>query len=66
MPQVTSKHFDRRVCDRYVEKKTITKEQLQAHLKGLPDDAENGTWVQMDLHDTELGEGDHSGHEEGA
>ena len=60
MAEVTNKHFDRRVVDRYIEKKTITPEQYKAHLKGLPDDTENGTWVQMDIHDTELGEGDHA------
>lgn len=68
MAEVTRKHFDRRVVDRYVDKNMITRDQLAAHMKALPDDTDAATWVQMDLHDTELGEGDsaETGDEEGA
>jgi hypothetical protein len=50
------KHLDKRVADRYVTKGLLKKEELEKHLKALPDSEADGIWVQMDLHDTEVGE----------
>ncbi len=51
-----SKYLDKRVADRYVAKGLLKKEELERHLKALPDSEPDGVWVQMDLHDTEVGE----------
>ncbi len=50
------KHLDKRVAERYVAKGLLKKEDLEKHLKALPDSEADGIWVQMDLHDTEVGE----------
>ncbi len=52
------KHLDKRVADRYVTKGLLKKEELERHLKALPDSESEGIWVQMDLHDTEVAEED--------
>ena len=56
MAQKESKCFDKRTVDRYREKGLVTESEVQAHLKALPDDASRCEYVQMDLHDTELGD----------
>jgi hypothetical protein len=50
------KHLDKRVAERYVTKGLMKKEELEKHLKALPDSEAEGIWVQMDLHDTEVGD----------
>jgi len=52
------KHLDKRVAERYVTKGLLKKEELEKHLKALPDSESEGIWVQMDLHDTEVAEED--------
>ncbi len=48
------KYFDSRVSDRYVKKGVIAPKEFEAYVKALPDDEANCTFVEMDLHDTEL------------
>ncbi len=50
------RNLDIRTLDRYREKGLLTESEIQSHMKSLPDDANNCQWVQMDLHDTEMGE----------
>ena len=57
------KHFDRRTVDRYLEKGMLKRADYESYLKSLPDDSANAQWVQMDIHDAELGESE-SGAEE--
>ena len=58
------KYLDRRTLDRYREKGLLKKEDYEAYLKNLPDDSANAQWVQMDIHDAELGEGETGSGEE--
>jgi len=53
--------FDRRVVARYVASGLVKEAEFNSHLKNLPDDTNNAQWVQMDLHDAELGEGSLNG-----
>lgn len=57
---INKRPFDRRVTDRYLEKGQIKDSEVNSHMKGLPDDANNAQYVQMDLHDAEI-----TGEEEG-
>ena len=57
MPEI-NKRYDRRVVDRYIEKGQIKDKDFQDHLKSLPDEEANATYVQMDLHDAEISEED--------
>lgn len=50
------KYLDKRVAERYVTKGLLKKDELEKHLKALPDSESEGIWVQMDLHDTEVAE----------
>lgn len=52
----TDKRLDRRTYDRYMEKGLLNKKEIEAHMKGLPDDTANAQYVQMDLHDAEISE----------
>lgn len=56
MADINKRHVDRRTVDRYMEKGLIKEAELNTYLKGLPDDAANAQWVQMDLHDAEFSE----------
>lgn len=68
MADIDKRHVDRRTVDRYKEKGLLKEADYQSYLKGLPDDAANAQWVQMDLHDTEISEEEmmSEGEEEGA
>lgn len=46
--------IDRRTVDRYMDKGIIKRGDYESYLKSLPDDANNATWVQMDLEETEI------------
>ena len=48
------KYFDSRTSDRYVKNGTISQKEYDAYVKALPDEESNATFVQMDLHETEL------------
>lgn len=48
------KHYDKRTCDRYMEKGIVKNQEFEAHLKSLPDDAANAVYVQMDMDEAEL------------
>ncbi len=50
------KCFDRRVVERYVQKGIVAQDEYKTFMKDLPDDTNNATYVQLDLHDTELGD----------
>ena len=50
------KHIDRRVVERYIEKGIVKDTDYAAHLKALPDEGVNAQWVQLDMHDAELGD----------
>jgi len=54
MGEMDRKLFDRRTLDRYVEKGLVKEGDLNAHLKGLPDDTNNAQWVEMELHEAEI------------
>lgn len=48
------KFFDSRTYDRYLKKGAITQKEYDSFLKALPDEESNASWVQMDLHETEI------------
>jgi hypothetical protein len=56
-----AKLTDSRVMERYLRDGGISQEQYDAHMKNLPDDTNNAQWVQLDLHDAELGDSSGSG-----
>jgi len=56
MAQKELKYFDKRTIDRYREKGIVTDGEIQSHVKALPDLSNQCQWVQMDLHETEIGE----------
>ena len=56
MAGINSKYLDRRAYDRYIEKGLLKDNEFKAHLKNLPDETSNAQWVEMDLHDAEIGE----------
>jgi hypothetical protein len=58
----SSKLYDRRVVDRYREKGMIKDSEFEAHLKNLPDETPNAQWVQIDLYEAEMGEGEGNVH----
>lgn len=72
MKEVDKKVFDRRVVERNVRKGVVKHAEYQSYLKSLPDETNNAQWVQLDLHDSELGEmapipnGDGGGDHEGS
>lgn len=51
---MNNKAVDKRTSDRYVEKGVLKRADVDAYLKALPDEANNATWVQMDLEETEI------------
>lgn len=61
---INKRFFDRRTTDRYLEKGLMKADDLAKHVKGLPDEANNAQYVQMDLHDAEISEED-NGSDEG-
>lgn len=44
---------DKRLIERNYTR--ATEKELQTYLKSLPDDTANAQWVEVELHDTELG-----------
>ncbi len=54
----TKQKIDLRTFNRYVEKGILKDSDLQAHLKSLPDDAENAVWVDLTVEDAEVEETD--------
>jgi hypothetical protein len=46
------KLFDTRVVNQNIQKGLIKEADLKAHLKTLPDEKSNATWIEMDIHDT--------------
>jgi hypothetical protein len=52
--------FDRRVVDRYREKGMVKDADYETHIKDLPDESTNAQWVQFDLYETEMSDGDES------
>jgi hypothetical protein len=50
--EIKRKHLDSRTSDRYLKKGIVSQKDFDAHVKALPDDEANATFVQMDLHDT--------------
>ncbi len=53
---INTRYYDRRTTDRYVEKGALKDKDVESYLKNLPDETNNAQWVQMDLHDAELGD----------
>lgn len=49
------KHFDKRTSDKYLDKGIVSQSEMQSHLKALPDDAANATWVELEMDETEIG-----------
>ena len=49
------KHFDKRTSDKYLDKGIISQAEMQSHLKALPDETENATWVELEMDETEIG-----------
>lgn len=47
---------DKRTADRYVEKGILSKADYEKHLKSLPDESANATWVEMSIEETDLAE----------
>ncbi|MBY0371318.1 hypothetical protein K2X33_11565 [bacterium] len=60
MANPKSKQFDIRTSDRYVKKGIVSQKEYDAYVKALPDEEGNATWVQMDLHETEISVDDDS------
>ena len=58
MSDENSKMFDRRTLDRYLERGDLKKTAFDAHLKGLPDCADQAQYVQMDLYEAEMSDAD--------
>lgn len=54
MAEIKRKYLDSRTFDRYIKKGIVSQKDFDAHLKALPDDETLATWVQMDLHETEI------------
>lgn len=52
--ELKKKHIDSRTSDRYLKKGIVSQKDFDAHVKSLPDDEANATFVQMDLHETEF------------
>lgn len=52
------KYFDSRVSDRYVKKGVVSPKDFDSYVKALPDEEANCTFVQMDLHETEISSDD--------
>jgi hypothetical protein len=50
--ELKRKHLDSRTSDRYLKKGIVSQKDFDAHIKNLPDEEANATFVQMDLHDT--------------
>jgi hypothetical protein len=46
---VDFKKMDVRLIERNIARGVLSKEELDRALKNLPDDAENGEWVSLDL-----------------
>lgn len=55
MFEYEGKLYDKRVSDRYRAKGLVSQKDYDAYLKALPDDSANAQWIQMDLHDAEIG-----------
>jgi hypothetical protein len=51
-----AKIYDSRVIERYLRSGAITQAQHDTYMKSLADETTNAQWVQLDLHDAELGE----------
>lgn len=69
MKEAERKLYDRRVLERNVRKGLVKNNDFQSYMKSLPDETNNAQWVQLDLHDSELGEvnpGEGSGANEGS
>ncbi len=58
--EMKRKYLDSRTCDRYLKKGLLSQKEYDAHLKALPDDEAVSTFVEMDVHDTELSSDDDS------
>lgn len=56
MADLKQRQLDRRVVDRYVAKGHISADDYKKHIDSLPDLEGEAQWVEMDLHDTELGD----------
>jgi len=56
--ETKKKYLDSRVADRYIKKGVVSQKEYEAYVKALPDDEANATFVQMDLHETELSSDD--------
>ncbi len=58
----THRLYDRRVVDRYREKGLVKETDYEAYIKNLPDESNNAQWVQIDLYEAEMGDGEeHTG-----
>ena len=62
---INSRYLDRRTYDRYIDKGLVKDSEFNSHLKALPDETANAQWVEMDLHDAEMGDGDLDGDTDG-
>jgi len=54
MANEIKRKLDSRTYDRYLKNGSISQKDYEGYLKALPDDEANATWVQMDLHETEI------------
>lgn len=64
MATINRKYTDSRTSERYVKKGLVSQKDFDAHLKALPDDEANATFVEMDLHDTGFSSDEESDDEE--
>jgi len=48
MTKIGEKNFDVRLIERRIHKGDIKQSEYEKHLKALPDDEENGQWVDLD------------------
>jgi hypothetical protein len=63
MAPIERKMLDRRTFDRYVSKGLVKQTEIDQHVKSLPDENNNATWVTIDLDEAEVGEGSEVGSE---
>lgn len=54
MPAQEKKYYDRRTNERYVKKGLTTQKDIDGFVKALPDDESAASYVQMDVHETEI------------
>jgi hypothetical protein len=64
MADQESKHYDKRVAQRYVRKGVVEEKDYEKHLKGLPDLAEQAAPVEATMSDDDFDDDDLEDEEE--